>query len=152
MIKLSKLTDYAVVTMVTLAREAGTPRSAHYLAEKTGVPEPTVAKLLKVLVRENLLESSRGATGGYVSSRGLDQISVVEVITAIDGPIAIVSCIEDNDDACTAEHKCPIKGGWEPVNTAIKKALDNVKLSDLSFASCAHKKYDFMAENDASNA
>lgn len=150
MIKLSKLTDYAIVTMVTLAKDSGAARSAHYLSEKTGVPEPTIAKILKLLTHEKLVESVRGAAGGYRSVRSADQISVTEVITAMDGPIAIVSCIEGNDDDCAAEHKCPIKGGWEPVNEAIKSALEKVKLSDLTFAACG-RNYDFMAEDNASH-
>ncbi len=151
MIKLSKMTDYAVVTMVTLAREPGIPRSAHYLSGKTGVPEPTIAKILKTLAHEKLVESVRGATGGYSVNRPAEEISVIEVITAMEGAIAIVSCIDGNDDACAAEHKCPVKGGWEPVNNAIKMALEKVKLSDLSLSVC-DKTYDFMAEANASNA
>lgn len=144
MIKLGKLTDYATVVMGRLAKEgADVSRSAHYLSDKTGVPEPTVAKILKLLAQEGLLESLRGVTGGYRLSRTPDQISIAEIITALEGPIAIVSCVEGSGEDCRLDPGCPVKGNWDPVNDAIKAALEGVKLTDMIISSCG-KPHDFM--------
>jgi len=132
MIKLGKLTDYAIVIMAQLSKEAvAAARSAHYLSDKTGVPEPTVAKVLKLLAPAGLLESMRGVAGGYRLSKAADQISIVEIITALDGSIAIVSCAESGAEDCRISSTCPVKGNWTPVNDAIKTALAGVKLADM---------------------
>lgn len=132
MIKLGKLTDYAVAVMVQLSREGnGAARSAHQLAERTSIPEPTVAKVLKKLARKKLVESVRGAAGGYRLAGAADQISICDVIEALDGPIAIVSCVGESE-SCRAQPKCPAKGKWTPVNHAIRAALQAVRLSDMA--------------------
>ncbi|MDP2205854.1 MAG: SUF system Fe-S cluster assembly regulator [Alphaproteobacteria bacterium] len=140
MIKLGKLTDYAVAVMVQLSREGNTAaRSAHQLAERTSIPEPTVAKVLKKLARKKLVESVRGAAGGYRLAASADEMSICDVIEALDGPITIVSCAGAND-TCRAEPKCPAKGKWSPVNQAIRAALQAVRLSDMARSSsgCGH--------------
>ena len=135
MLKLGKLTDYAMTVMVQLTREGGS-RSAPYLAEKTSVPEPTVSKVLKALAKSGLLESGRGVGGGYRLSRAATDISVGQVIEAMDGPIAIVACVEGADEPCGSEQRCPVKGKWTPLNNAIKDALHAVKLSDMAIPVC----------------
>lgn len=131
MIKLGKLTDYAVAVMVQLSREDGAARSAHQLADRTAIPEPTVAKVLKKLTQKKLVESVRGAAGGYRLSRPAAELSVCDVIEALDGPIAIVSCA-GGADTCRAESHCPAKGKWLPVNQAIRAALQAVSLADMT--------------------
>ncbi|MFH1158082.1 MAG: SUF system Fe-S cluster assembly regulator [Pseudomonadota bacterium] len=132
MIKLGKLTDYAIVLMGQLAKEGiGTSRSAHYLSDKTGVPEPTVAKVLKKLANKSLIASVRGAAGGYKLSRGAEQISVAEIVTALDGPIAVVTCVKGNKGACAAKGGCPVRGNWDHLNRAITSALEGVSLASI---------------------
>ncbi len=132
MLKLGKLTDYAIVVMVQLAREGeNAARSASHLADKTALPEPTVAKVLKTLLKENLVSSVRGAQGGYKLARDPVALSVCEIVEAMDGPIAIVSCVEGSDDPCPAEQRCPTKGKWDPVNRAIRGALKELSLADM---------------------
>lgn len=129
MIKLGKLTDYAVVLLVQLAREGeGASCAASHLAARTGLPEPTVAKVLKKLSQEKIVDSARGATGGYKLAKLPSDISVRTVIEAMDGPIAITTCV---DSSCATEIQCPAKGKWTPVNSAIRAALDAVTLSDM---------------------
>lgn len=128
MLRLSKLTDYAVVVLTRLDR-AGTVQTSVGLAASTLVPEPTVAKVLKALAQAGLVTSQRGARGGYRLARGLDQISVVHVIEAVDGPIAITACVDGA--ACSCGVHCHMHGRWDPVNTAIRKALSAVSLADL---------------------
>lgn len=135
MLKLGKLTDYAIAVMVQLAREGGS-RSAHHLSQKTGIPEPTVGKVLKALARTKLVSSERGVAGGYKISVEAGEISIGHIIEAMDGPVAIVSCVEGASDVCGAEATCPAKGKWAPVNNAIRDALHAVKLSGMVAPSC----------------
>lgn len=145
MIKLSKLTDYAVVVMVQFAKETpGALRSAHVLAEITSIPEPTVAKVLKVLVKEKLVESIRGAAGGYRLARAAETISVADVITAMDGPIGIVACTDGNQEECTASAYCPAMGKWDHLNGLVRQAFESVKITDMTVTGCG-KTYDFVS-------
>ena len=93
MLRLSKLTDYAVVVLARLS--SGTPtQTSPGIAASTGIPEPTVAKVLKTLVAAGLVTSQRGAHGGYRLTRPLPALPVADVIDAIDGPIALTACVE----------------------------------------------------------
>ena len=152
MIKLGKLTDYAIAVMGQLAQEGGeTSRSAHYLADKTGVPEPTVAKVLKLLSKGNLVLSERGAAGGYKLLKPADQISVSEIIMALDGPILIVACADGQKETCEMWKTCPTKGNWNRVNQAIRSALDGIRMTEMLTASCA-RSHDFIKDVDVGSA
>ena len=128
MLKLSKLTDYAVVVLVRLASAEGVQTSPG-IAQATGVPEPTVAKVLKALAGGGLVASQRGARGGYRMMRTLAEIPVADVINAIDGPIALTACVEGG--CCEAESFCSMAGRWDPVNSAIRAALTAISLADM---------------------
>jgi FeS assembly SUF system regulator len=128
MFRLSKLTDYAVVVLVRLAHD-DVVQTAPGIAASTGIPEPTVAKVLKILAGRELVVSQRGARGGYRLTRPLRAIPVAEVITAIDGPIALTACVEGGD--CTTRRLCPMHGRWDPVNAAIQSALSGITLADM---------------------
>lgn len=130
MLKLSRLTDYAVAAMVRLGSSGGAETSPG-IAARIGVPEPTVAKVLKVLAARGLITSRRGIKGGYRLDRPLSEISVVEVIVAIDGPIALVSCVEGVGVGCENQ-LCPLIGRWDPVNHAINAALSAITLADMA--------------------
>ncbi len=130
MIRISKLADYSVVVLVRLG--AGGIETAPGIAQGTGVPEPTVAKVLKALAGAGLVASQRGAHGGYRLARPLDLISVAEVIAAIEGPIALTACVEHSPSACEAECCCPVRGRWDPVNAAVREALESVTLAQLA--------------------
>jgi FeS assembly SUF system regulator len=131
MIRLSKLSDYAVVVLSQLARDMGRIVSASGLAESTGIPEPTVSKVLKILVKGNIAVSIRGAAGGYMMARSPDEITVRELIEALEGPIAVTSCLEESNDLCGISSLCPMRGRWQKVNNAIMNTLDDMPLSDL---------------------
>jgi len=129
MLRLSKLTDYAVVVLVQLgaARDVATsPR----LAQETGIPEPTVAKVLKALAGAGLVVSQRGARGGYRLARPLHAIAVTRVIDAIDGPISLTACV-DGALGCEAQQSCRMRGRWDAVNRAIRDALGEITLADM---------------------
>ncbi len=131
MIRLSKLSDYAVVVLSHLARGEGKLVTAAELAEATAVPEPTVAKVLKLLVRGGIIVSVRGAAGGYMMERCPREISIRELIVALEGPIAVTSCLEGGDSECQLTGVCSMQGRWQKVNSAILKTLDAMPLSDL---------------------
>jgi FeS assembly SUF system regulator len=130
MLRLSKLTDYAVVVLIRLSRE-NELQTSPCIAAATGVPEPTVAKVLKVLSAANLVESRRGARGGYMLSRPLSTIPISDVIAAIDGPIALTACVEGSGVDCSSGHICPMRGRWDQVNHAIHDALSRITLADM---------------------
>jgi FeS assembly SUF system regulator len=129
MFKLSKLTDYAVVVLVKLAHDDAV-QTAPGIAATTGIPEPTVAKVLKILAGRELVTSQRGARGGYRLTLPLRSIPVAAVISAIDGPIALTACVEGGD--CNTQRLCPMHGRWDPVNTAIQSALNGITLADMA--------------------
>ena len=129
MLRLSKLTDYAVVVLVRLSGDTGVQTSP-YLAQNTGIPEPTVAKVLKALAGSGLVASQRGARGGYRLARPLADIPVADVIEAIDGPIALTACV-DGATGCESQGLCPMAGRWDPVNDAIHSALTSITLADM---------------------
>lgn len=131
MLKLSKLTDYAVVVLVRLSA-SGEVQTSPGIAHATGVPEPTVAKVLKALAGGGLVASQRGARGGYRLVRTLSDIPVADVIAAIDGPIALTACVEGG--CCDAESFCSMAGRWDPVNSAIRDALSAISLADMQEA------------------
>ena len=131
MFRLSKLTDYAVVVLVRLAEVDGVQTSPG-VAQATGVPEPTVAKVLKALAASGLVASQRGARGGYRLMRPLTAIAVADVITAIDGPIAMTACVEGSGASCEASCSCPVRGRWDAVNDAVRDALSGITLADMA--------------------
>jgi len=133
MLKLSRLTDYAVAALVRLS-QADCVETSPGIAAAVGIPEPTVAKVLKALAQQGLVCSTRGARGGYRLSRPLSQIAVSEVIVAIDGPIALTSCVEGGGGGCESQMLCPVAGRWEPVNDAIRAALAGISLADMAQA------------------
>ena len=133
MLRLSKLTDYAVVVLVRLS--SGTPvQTSPGIASGTGIPEPTVAKVLKALTGSGLVASQRGARGGYRLMRPLAAIPISDVIAAIDGPIALTACVEGSLGSCESERLCPVRGRWDPVNEAIATALTAITLADMQEA------------------
>ena len=131
MIRLNKLTDYAVVTLSRMAANPNAVLTAPQLARATAVPLPTVAKLMKQLGRGGLVTSHRGASGGYSLSRPAAAISVAEIITTLEGPISLTACIDGVDMSCMTLSVCPMCGNWNKVNEAIRQALDSVSLADM---------------------
>jgi FeS assembly SUF system regulator len=131
MFRLNRLTDYAVVVMSQMSGGASGLRSAQQIARDTSVPLPTVAKVLNVLTREGLVDSHRGASGGYALSRTAEKITVAEIIRALEGPIALTACVDNGGSGCEVESLCPMRGTWDRVNDVIHQALSQVTLADL---------------------
>ena len=130
MLRISKLTDYAILIMVELTRD-GEMLSAHALAERIHVEIPTASKVLKLLAGDGLLESYRGANGGYRVSRQAGEISVAEVIAAIEGRIAMTECSVE-EGLCSQEDSCELRGNWQRISLAVAGALQEVSLTEMS--------------------
>lgn len=130
MLRMGKLTDYGIVLMSYLAANRDVQHSAHTIAEAVKVPLPTVRKVLKSLSHGGLLKSERGVMGGYSLNNSPDKISVAEIITAIEGPIALTECVSD-ESHCEQETHCAVQTNWTRINNAVFHALDEVKLADM---------------------
>jgi FeS assembly SUF system regulator len=131
MLRISKLTDYGTVVLAALARQPGVRMSAAELAGLTGVSLPTVSKLLKSLAKAKIVAATRGAHGGYQLARSADEISAADIIDALEGPVSITECSSD-DSQCNYEDVCNTGTAWQKINAAIRSALSDVSLSELS--------------------
>ncbi len=132
MVRLSKLTDYGMVLMSCFARSpAGALRTARDLAAESRLPLPTVSKVLKELLQSGLLVSRRGMQGGYSLARTPREISLVEIISALEGPVALTVCSTDVTGLCDVEACCAIKRNQQVINEAIRGVLAKLMLSDL---------------------
>jgi FeS assembly SUF system regulator len=131
MLRIAKLTDYATVLMVRMAREPARNYSAALLADASGLPLPTVSKLLKQLLRAGLLFSSRGAGGGYRLARAPRAVSVADVVAAIEGPVALTECAL-GPGSCALEQNCATRANWQLISRALRVALEAVSLADMA--------------------
>lgn len=128
--RLSNLTDYAIITMSQAATHCGDGRvSAAELAHETGLPVPTVQRLVSKLSAASLLRSVRGAGGGLQLGRPAAAITVADIVEAIEGPIALTACLEDA--ACDHEVDCRMKPHWPMINAKLRGALAEITLDDL---------------------
>lgn len=131
MLRISKLTDYGTLVLVHLAGdESGQLCPASDVAEGTHLALPTVQKVLKKLAKTDLVESARGAEGGYRLARPADQISAAEILDCLEGPLAITECSHD-DSHCELESNCQVGGAWQKISVAIRAAMQDIRLSDL---------------------
>jgi FeS assembly SUF system regulator len=129
--RLSNLADYAVITMAAAAGHCGGQRtSASELAGETGLPKPTVQKLVSKLTAAGLLRSVRGANGGLQLARPAAAITVADIVEAVEGPIALTACIEASTE-CEHEAGCSMKPHWPVINTALRSALAAISLTEL---------------------
>src|SRR5512147_3341804 len=131
MIRMSKLTDYAIVLLAHLARGERT-LTAQELAGRSRVPLPTVSKLCKELSRAGIVVSHRGRHGGYSLARSADAISVAEIVEALEGPIALTECAKPGKTDCGIEDTCLARASWDPVSRAIEEALRALPLSSIA--------------------
>lgn len=131
MLRISKLTDYAVVLATHLAA-CPQPHNVRDLALETRIPQPTVSKVLKRLARHGLVVSQRGVHGGYRLARGADEINVADVIAALEGPIAVTECSNHVQHACEYEGGCGVQAHWQRINSAVHDALSGITLADMA--------------------
>lgn len=130
MLRVSKLTDYATVVMTCLAESADEVLSAQLLAERARLEAPTVSKVLKQLAGAGLVDSWRGANGGYRLAREPRAISVADIVTAMEGPIGMTECYA-HAGQCDLESHCGVRANWQKVSDVIREALESVSLADM---------------------
>lgn len=132
MIRINRETDYATAILSVMAMEPDERYSAAWLAAFRGLPAPVVSKILKQLAKGGLLVSHRGSKGGYSLVRPAEDISIAEVIVAIEGPIALTDCIEGGGAACQFSSHCEVSSNWSRINDVFYRALQGVSLKDMS--------------------
>jgi FeS assembly SUF system regulator len=128
MLRLSKLADYGTQVMTYMARDLAV-HSASEVSTGLGIGAPTVSKILKMLVRKNLVDSVMGAKGGYMLARHPAEISIAEIIYAMDGPISITEC--SGTTTCDRESTCSTRSNWQGINHIIQDALEKVNLAEM---------------------
>ena len=132
MVRLGKMTDYGLVLMSVIARCQGLSlHSARDLAKESNLPLSTVRKLLKGLLHSGLLASHRGIRGGYILARDPQEITVMDIIAAFEGPLTLTECSSDTAGLCKLEMNCPISKNQQIINQAVRQALGTISLSDL---------------------
>ena len=131
MLRIAKLTDYAISLMAHMARSPGRQVSAQQFSLETELPVPTVANLLKRLSRAGLVYSTRGVAGGYGLAKHPNDITMVDVITAIEGPVALTECALGAGN-CSLEAGCTTRAHWRLINQAVCVALESVSLAVLA--------------------
>ena len=132
MLRINKLSDYATVIMSFMARRPDETYSAAKIAERLDIAQPTVSKILKLLARGNLLSAQRGANGGYALGRDPGQISIAQIIDAIEGiPLGLTEC-SSMPGVCTKESSCAIRGNWQTISAAVRRGLEGVTLAEMA--------------------
>ena len=131
--RLTHLADYAVVLMTAAARrDPGARLSATELAGETGVPLPTAQKLMGQLATAGLLSSARGAGGGFALARPVTDISLADIVEAVEGPIALTMCADGVNHECLLDAHCRVKPHMGIVGAKVRGALDAVTLQELA--------------------
>ena len=130
MLRVTKLTDYATVVLTVLAARPEQVLSATELAEAAGLEATTVAKLLKPLAQAGLVIGLRGVNGGYRLARSADAITLIEVVQAMEGPLAITECSQDHSN-CGIAHQCGVRTQWRLINDVLADALRSVSLARM---------------------
>lgn len=133
MLRIGKLADYAIVVLAHMARHAH--RCVHpatELATETSIPLPTVQKVLKTLTRDGLVVSMRGARGGYALAADPAETSLVRILEAVEGPLAMTECALPHLGSCGDAGHCGVGTHWPLINAAVREALERVSLLELS--------------------
>ncbi len=130
MLRLGKMTDYATVILSFMAKSQTPVHAALEISTATGIAQPTVSKILKLLLKAKVLSSTRGAKGGYALLHAPEDITVASVITALEGPIALTEC-STLENSCQQVAGCQIGNNWRLVNQTVQKALESVTLADM---------------------
>ena len=131
MLKVTRLADYAVSIIAAFNGREDEILSSQEIIEKTKLKKATVNKLLSRLVKKRFLQPFRGVNGGYKLKNDLSNISIKELIEAIEGPVLLTDCLNKNANNCNLFHVCNTKNIWSFVNTAINNTLDGIKVKDI---------------------
>jgi len=131
MVRIGKLTDYAMLLMSQMAKEPNAILSATFLAETLHLNAPTVSKILKMLGEANLVCSVRGAEGGYHLAHPAQDITVADVVAAMEGKIAMTECCEKTN-LCAIDAYCTMRENWQKINKMIQALLAKFTILDMA--------------------
>lgn len=131
MLKISKKADYGLIALRHLACHPGETWTSRQIAVTYCIPNELMAKVLQKLVQRGLVASQQGMNGGYVLARRPEQISAMEVIEALEGPVALTSCLTDRG-LCLQFEKCTIKDPLAEVNLSVLKRLQEMTIRELA--------------------
>lgn len=123
------MTDYATIILSYLALDSLKTLSATVIATACHLNVPTVSKILKILSEARLVKSFRGTTGGYQLARDIKEITLADIMFAIEGEVAITECCSTT--RCALDSLCAVKENWQVINKVIINALAGVSLSDM---------------------
>lgn len=132
--KVSTRGDYASRALLSLALHGAqtTPTSVRDIAERTGLPQPYLEQILLALKGAGLVRSKRGVGGGYVLARSPEEITLAQVVSAVDGPIVAGDFGEPHTGgACDHEGQCVLLAVWAEVGDAMRKQLASFTLADM---------------------
>lgn len=130
MLRIGKLTDYAMIILGEMAKQPASVLSATALADMLHLTPPTVSKVLKILSDANLVSSMRGAEGGYRIAKPAASITVAEVIAAMEGAIAMTECCEDTS-LCAIDNMCSMRENWRQINGMVRDLLGQFSIVDM---------------------
>jgi len=131
MLRLSRMTDYAVVVLHYMASLPEGNRNTADVVLATGLPAPTVSKLLHRLTEAGIVVAERGRYGGYRLDRAPEDVPLSEVLATFEGDLALTDCLDTTGNACEHETHCAVVGRWDVVSTAIRRVLDDLTLADV---------------------
>lgn len=134
-------TEYAVRAIIEIAlAENNKPAQVREIATKQAIPERFLEQVMSALKKANLLESIRGAQGGYRLSRPVEKITLADIIQAIEGPMKVMECLneEHEDNKCDHARACGVRDVWKDVQSVLLEALDSITLEKLLSKHQAH--------------
>jgi Rrf2 family protein len=131
MLRFTKRADYGLMAIHYIASHEDVGAvSAKRIAEEFAIPPELLAKILQRLARERLIVSQNGPRGGYVLARRPVEITVGQVVRALEGPINIVECLEEDSD-CPQMARCTLRRPVQKIQAAISQMLDTMTLAEL---------------------
>ena len=131
MLKISKLLDYGLLVVVTVAKNNDAPYSAAKISEVTGLNLPTVRKLLNLLSTKNIVESKRGTDGGYILTKSAKSIKVLDIVKAVEDNVRITECCDLRTKGCSVIKKCTVHNYWKLMNKQVLEILSNTSIEDI---------------------
>ena len=131
MLKLTKKADYGLIALKHLAVNGGESSSAKEIADTYGIPVALLSKILQKLVKNGFLVSEHGTNGGYKLARAARDITALEVIRTIDGPIFLTACFTEHGYCCHTD-KCIVRDPLQKVHEGILRLLASITIGDMS--------------------
>lgn len=131
MLRVSKIIDYGTLVLTHMASDPQRVFSAADLAATLGLGQPVVSKVLKALAQREIVKSTRGARGGYSLARAAEEISIADIIDALDDqPFGLTECTA-NPGACNVEAACNIRSNWQRINAIVRRTLERISIADM---------------------